>query len=1485
MSSKNVRSESRQQLLAEVAELRVQLAEAQEHLRAIRQGEVVVQEITGHRETENRLAHLASIPLHNPNPSTEVDLDGDVRYMNPAAMELLPDLAEQGVGHPWLADWGTLVRPLLEGGAKLGPRELHVGDRIYQQLFYYCAENRVITIYGRDVTELRRSQQAFQEANEQLQAQAEELRAANEELESQAEELRQAEFDLRRLNEELELRVAARTADLSRANWALEQAGAYTRSLIEASLDPLVTIGSDGKITDVNAATEAATGCTRKELIGTDFADYFTDPVKARAGYREVFHVGFVRDYPLEIRHKTGRVTQVLYNAGVYRDEAGGIAGVFAAARDVTERRRAEQAVRTERQRFNDVLDTLPAYLVLLTPDYRVPFANRFFRERFGESGGRRCFEYLFGRDEPCEVCDTYKVLKTHAPHRWEWTGPDGRNYDVYDFPFTDTDGSPLIMEMGIDVTERKRAEAELAKHRDHLEELVRERTTRIEEVNEQLRDSEALLRAVLDSSPDAIYLKDRDSRLLLANPATFAVIGKPAPACLGKTDAEFYDDLVAGRTIMENDRRIMESGRMAVVEETVTGPDGTHTYLSTKAPYRDGEGRIVGLIGSARDITQRKRDEESLRRAHEELQRQSEELTAANEELLTANEELRQQRQTLQESLDMQSRMAERLRLLSGTAADLLATENPQGAVERLCRQVMAFLDCQVFFNFLVDEGAGRLRLNACAGISKKERQKIQWLDSGVAVCGCVARDAKRIVAEHIPGSDDPRTALVKSYGIRAYACHPIMAGSKVLGTLSFGTKTRESFGGDELSLMKTVTDLVAIAVQRQQVQQALRESERRYRSLFEQMNEGFGLHELVCDGDGRPCDYRFLEVNPAFEQLTGLRREKVVGRLVSEVLPGDDPHWLETYGRVALTGEPVHLEQYSTPLQRHFDVFAYRPSPGQFAVVFMDVTQRKQMEAELRQLNERLEDKIAQRTVQLTTTVDRLQDEVVRRVLAEGKLRKNSQMLEGFFQHTITPLAFLDRRFNFVRVNEAYARAGGRDPQYFTGKNHFSLYPHAENQAIFEQVVGTKQPYRAYARPFAYPDDPQRMTYWNWQLTPLLNDTGEVQSLVLNMEDVTQQQSAYEELTHRTHQLQHLALELSQAEDRERKRLAEILHDDLQQILAAAKFHLGILSSRLKNDESLQEMTAQLNQMLREAIDKSRSLSHELSPAVLYQGDLGETFEWLAQQLRTKHGLNVNVETHGRVDSESEPIKAFLYRSAQEMLFNVVKHARTHEAKLRVKRTRGQLWLSIHDQGHGFDPGTLSKAAGFGLLSIRERVELFGGRMKIRSAPGRGSTFLIAVPDPREAEVTAAQAMQARAHAAIERQRRAETKGPERLRVLLVDDHKVMREGLASLLDEQRDMEVVGQAGNGREAVDMAHKLLPDVIIMDSAMPVMAGEEATRQIKLHLPKIRIIGLSMFDEPQMSRKMRRAGAESYLLKTAPSDELLAAIRGPRPEP
>jgi PAS domain S-box-containing protein len=229
----------------------------------------------------------------------------------------------------------------------------------------------------------------------------------------------------------------------------------------------------------------------------------------------------------------------------------------------------------------------------------------------------------------------------------------------------------------------------------------------------------------------------------------------------------------------------------------------------------------------------------------------------------------------------------------------------------------------------------------------------------------------------------------------------------------------------------------------------------------------------------------------------------------------------------------------------------------------------------------------------------------------------------------------------------------------------------------------------------------------------------------------DISERQKATRELEHRARQLQKLAVELSETEDRERKRLAEILHDDLQQTLAAAKFQLGILDGRIRGDEELEEIVGQVKQMLKEAIEKSRSLSHELGPAVLSESSLEDTFEWLARQMETKHGLIVHIQTRGQADSSSEPVRAFLYKAAREILFNVVKHAKVSEASLRLQRVRNQLRLTISDKGQGFDLDALVETPGFGLLSVRERVESLGGRMKIKSAVGKGSTFLIAIPD----------------------------------------------------------------------------------------------------------------------------------------------------------
>ncbi len=141
----------------------------------------------------------------------------------------------------------------------------------------------------------------------------------------------------------------------------------------------------------------------------------------------------------------------------------------------------------------------------------------------------------------------------------------------------------------------------------------------------------------------------------------------------------------------------------------------------------------------------------------------------------------------------------------------------------------------------------------------------------------------------------------------------------------------------------------------ERKQIEKALLQSEAQYRLLFNEMAEGFALHEIICDDLDIPIDYRFLEVNPMFEKMTGLKKEKIIGKTVLEVMPNTESYWIHTYGKVALTGEEIRYENYSEELGKWFDVIAFSPKPGQFATTVNDITDRKIMETEIRESEEK--------------------------------------------------------------------------------------------------------------------------------------------------------------------------------------------------------------------------------------------------------------------------------------------------------------------------------------------------------------------------------------------------------------------------------------------------------------------------------------------------------------------------------------------------
>ncbi|HWQ56368.1 MAG TPA: PAS domain S-box protein [Bryobacteraceae bacterium] len=291
-------------------------------------------------------------------------------------------------------------------------------------------------------------------------------------------------------------------------------------------------------------------------------------------------------------------------------------------------------------------------------------------------------------------------------------------------------------------------------------------------------------------------------------------------------------------------------------------------------------------------------------------------------------------------------SEAKDRQEILAEVVGRLLASEEPQRIVNELGRMVMRKVGCDVFFNFFVDPMHGRLRLNASAGIDEEATRILESIEYGTAIAGRVARDGCRIVEEDVPQSTDPRTTLAKSLGILAYACHPLLAGNKVIGTLSFGSRTKSRFSEGDLSLMQAVTDHFAIAMERVRVEKALRESEALYRAVARGIPGGA---VYVVDRE-----LRIVAAEGTLLPKLGTSREKLEGRVLQEVI--DRTAICELIAerfRRALKGEVAGYETEDRELVLWTQYVPLRDENGRVAAAMalqLDVTERKRVEEQLR-------------------------------------------------------------------------------------------------------------------------------------------------------------------------------------------------------------------------------------------------------------------------------------------------------------------------------------------------------------------------------------------------------------------------------------------------------------------------------------------------------------------------------------------------------
>jgi PAS domain S-box-containing protein len=384
--------------------------------------------------------------------------------------------------------------------------------------------------------------------------------------------------------------------------------------------------------------------------------------------------------------------------------------------------------------------------------------------------------------------------------------------------------------------------------------------------------------------------------------------------------------------------------------------------------------------------------------------------------------------------------------------------------------------------------------------------------------------------------------------------------------------------------------------------------------------------------------------------------------------------------------------------------------------------------------------------------------------------------------------------------------------------------------------------------------------------------------QELVEELEQMVEQRTA--DLEQRSLQLRTLTAELTHAEERERTRLAQAIHDDLQQLLVGARFCAETLAVSIKED--LQETMQRLNQFLNEAIESARSLTFELSPPILHSAGLARSLHYLARQMETKHGLKVEIQADEQAEPEIEGLKVLLFQATRELLFNIVKHAQVKNAEVEVQRLKGNLLqITVSDSGIGFDPEKCAAEDdhGFGLFSIRGRLDLIGGCLEIKSAPGAGSRCTITAPlrKLKAAERAAWEAASGGVQGT--KPRGGMVRAGRKIRVLIADDHTIMRQGLMQLLQGHKDIAVVGEAVDGQEALELAPQLNPDVIILQGNMSRIEGIETTLQLKREFPQIKVIGLSAGEEPELGAAMRKAGAFAFFNKANRLESLVATIR------
>ena len=561
---------------------------------------------------------------------------------------------------------------------------------------------------------------------------------------------------------------------LRTAERALLESEARFRTLADHA-PALLWVNTPTGCEHVNRAYLDFLGLTLEQVRGMNWAEYVhpEDREEYTSGYLKALEKRAVFEGQFRFRHASGEYRH-LKSVGVPRfSGTGDFLGYVGFSVDITDIKRAEEALRTSEERFRLMADAAPVLIWLSGTDKLctwfnkawLDFVGRSMEEELGNGWADnvhpedfdRCLDtYTAAFDALRPFSMEYRLRRHDGEYRWVLDSGIPRHES----------GGRFAGYIGscIDITDRKHAE-------------------------DDLRGAEQVIRSVVDNVIDAIITIDDRGSVLSFNPAAEKIFGYAGSEIIGRNV----------KTLMPEPYHREHDGYIA-------------NYLRT------GEAKIIGI---GREVVGRRKDGSTF-----PMDLAVGEFHVADRRHFTGIVRDITERKRIEAERE---KTVERLQLLWEAARVLLTTGEPDAMLRGLFVRLSPHLGLDVYFNYMVKEESAALRLESFAGIPEEEARGLERLEYGQAVCGTVALDRRPMVATSIQQSDDPKLALVKGYGIRAYACHPLMVGDELLGTLSFGSRSKDWFDADELDFLRTICHYVTVAYERAQLIRGLRESDRR--------------------------------------------------------------------------------------------------------------------------------------------------------------------------------------------------------------------------------------------------------------------------------------------------------------------------------------------------------------------------------------------------------------------------------------------------------------------------------------------------------------------------------------------------------------------------------------------------------------------------------------------------------------------------------